>query len=406
MRDGWRETTLGAFLTPVRRIAAVSPDAEYKFVTLPVKGAGARLRKVVRGADVGSAKYIVRSGDLMISKIDARKGSNSLLPEDLDGAIVTGDFLSYEVDHSQVRRDYLDVLVRRAQFSELCDTVSSGTTNRVRLDPKRFLELTIVVPPLNEQRRIVDLIAAVDGAVDAAEAEAGATLSLLQAALDVHLDQAESMRSIADIALQPRGLVGGPFGSSLVSADYRDTGVPIIRGTNMPGFLGTYVGGDFAFVDPSKADALSGNLALPGDVVFTQRGTIGQVGMVPDDEHSRYVVSQSQMRLRVDPALSTPEYVRFVFTAPAMVSALRAQDRATANPHINLGVLAKTEVPVPPLHVQDALVSDWGALQSAAEAARATANALRALRSNLLTVLLSGEHEIPSSYDVLLEEVA
>lgn len=35
--------------------------------------------------------------------------------------------------------------------------------------------------------------------------------------------------------------------------------------------------------------------------------------------------------------------------------------------------------------------------------ARETAEALRALRTNLLTVLLSGEHEIPASYDVLLE---
>jgi len=277
---------------------------------------------------------------------------------------------------------------------------------RKTLSQGAFESIPITLPPLDEQRRIVDLVAAVDDAVHAAEAEANGTLDLLRAALDVHLDKAESMRSVSDIALQPRGLVGGPFGSSLVSADYRDTGVPIIRGTNMPDLLGTYVGGDFAFVDPSKADALSGNLALPGDVVFTQRGTIGQVGMVPDAEHPRYVVSQSQMRLRVDPALSTPEYVRFVFTAPAMVSALRAQDRATANPHINLGVLAKTKIPVPPLSVQQELISEWGSLQSAAGAARATADALRTLRSNLLTVLLSGKHEIPSSYDVLLEEVA
>lgn len=40
------------------------------------------------------------------------------------------------------------------------------------------------------------------------------------------------------------------------------------------------------------------------------------------------------------------------------------------------------------------------------DAARATAEALRTLRSNLLTVLLSGEHEIPASYDALLGEVA
>ena len=34
--------------------------------------------------------------------------------------------------------------------------------------------------------------------------------------------------------------------------------------------------------------------------------------------------------------------------------------------------------------------------------AQATAAAFRTIRSNLLTVLLSGEHEIPATYDQLL----
>lgn len=402
MRDGWRETALGQVATATTsQVPAATSGLPYYGLEHFDSGSP-RISRSGDSAAMDGPGVTVSPGDVLFSKLRPYLNKVAVAGE---SAVASTEVLVYRPVTTELDASYLALLLRDARAVDYAVARSAGS-RMPRTSAKVMAELPIALPPLDEQRRIVDLIAAVDDAVDAAEAEAGATLSLLQAALDVHLDQAESMRSIADIALQPRGLVGGPFGSSLISADYRDTGVPIIRGTNMPGFLGTYVGGDFAFVDPSKADALSGNLALPGDVVFTQRGTIGQVGMVPDDEHSRYVVSQSQMRLRVDPALSTPEYVRFVFTAPAMVSALRAQDRATANPHINLGVLAKTEVPVPPLHVQDALVSDWGALQSAAEAARATANALRALRSNLLTVLLSGEHEIPSSYDVLLEEVA
>ena len=99
-------------------------------------------------------------------------------------------------------------------------------------------------------------------------------------------------------------IVGGPFGSDLVSADYAASGVPVIRGQNMSTIV---VSGDFVFVSASKAKALSANLACPGDLVFTQRGTLGQVSRVPDREFERYLVSQSQMKVSLK--RSTPPSV-------------------------------------------------------------------------------------------------
>lgn len=52
-------------------------------------------------------------------------------------------------------------------------------------------------------------------------------------------------------------IVGGPFGSELVSKDYADQGVPVIRGSNMGGH---WISGDFVFVSESKADSLRGCL--------------------------------------------------------------------------------------------------------------------------------------------------
>ncbi|MGJ5776172.1 hypothetical protein ACSBR4_32260, partial [Pseudomonas aeruginosa] len=73
-------------------------------------------------------------------------------------------------------------------------------------------------------------------------------------------------------------IVGGPFGSNLVSKDYAESGVPVIRGQNMGR---RWIAGPFAFVSPDKAESLSANKARPGDLVFTQRGTLGQVAIVP-----------------------------------------------------------------------------------------------------------------------------
>jgi type I restriction enzyme S subunit len=104
---------------------------------------------------------------------------------------------------------------------------------------------------------------------------------------------------VGDIASKERNsLVGGPFGSDLVSRDYVATGVPVIRGTNMG--HGRWVSGEFVHVTQAKADALSANCAKPGDIIFTQRGTLGQVALVPAHGAARYLISQSQMKLTVD----------------------------------------------------------------------------------------------------------
>lgn len=118
--------------------------------------------------------------------------------------------------------------------------------------------------------------------------------------------------TVADLASPQRNsLVGGPFGSNLVGSDYVDDGVPVIRGQNMGK---RWVGGDYAFVTPAKAASLEANIARPGDIVFTQRGTLGQVSLVPDGPYEQYVVSQSQMKLTTDRTVADPMFLYYVFS--------------------------------------------------------------------------------------------
>jgi type I restriction enzyme S subunit len=117
--------------------------------------------------------------------------------------------------------------------------------------------------------------------------------------------------SVEDIAAPMRNsLVGGPFGSNLVSRDYVESGVPVIRGQNMGG---RWVSGEFVFVSEVKAKSLEANLARPKDIIFTQRGTIGQVSLVPPGCFDRYLISQSQMKLTVDRNIADPMFCFYNF---------------------------------------------------------------------------------------------
>jgi hypothetical protein len=166
-----------------------------------------------------------------------------------------------------------------------------------------------------------------------------------------------SLRALAT----ERGLVGGPFGSSLVGNDYVSDGVPVIRGSNLN--HGRYVGGDFVYVSEVRANSdLARNLAMPDDLIFTQRGTLGQVAMIPTDGQASYVVSQSQMRLRVNPAVADTRFVYYACSMPAFLRQVADNAIATGVPHINLGILSRLTIELPLLRHQKAIAAVLGAL--------------------------------------------
>jgi type I restriction enzyme S subunit len=152
----------------------------------------------------------------------------------------------------------------------------------------------------------------------------------------------------------PYAIAGGPFGSDLTRADYVESpGVPVIRGTNLGGDTGQFVDDGFVYVTDQKAVTLERNLARPGDLVFTQRGTLGQVAVIPTAARfPRYVVSQSQMKVAVDTTQADALFVWHYFRSPQAQRLLLRQTLATGVPHINLGILRQLTLPLPPLPEQ------------------------------------------------------
>ena len=189
---------------------------------------------------------------------------------------------------------------------------------------------------------------------------------------------------VKDLAAPIRNaLVGGPFGSDLVSADYALAGVPVIRGENLSS--GRWVGGDFVFVSSEKARSLSANTAGPLDIVFTQRGAnhYRQVALVPASAEGRFVISQSQMKLTVDPQKADPLFVYYLFRAPAQQEYLQRNAIQTGVPHTNLTILKEVPLRIPSLQTQRSVVDILGALDDRIELLRAANQNLEAIAEAL-----------------------
>jgi type I restriction enzyme, S subunit len=199
--------------------------------------------------------------------------------------------------------------------------------------------------------------------------------------------------TVGDVAARSKNaIVGGPFGSDLVSKDYVETGVPVIRGQNL---TRKYVAGDFVFVSPSKAKSLRANLAIQDDLIFTQRGTVGQVSLVPALPYSRYLVSQSQMKVTVDRRRVDPRFLYFVFCGETHQKIIRKETIQTGVPHINLGILRAIPIQLPPLREQVAIadaISDAAALVESLEQLLAKK---RLIKQGAMQDLLTGKKRLP-----------
>ncbi len=146
--------------------------------------------------------------------------------------------------------------------------------------------------------------------------------------------------------------VGGPFGSSLSRKHYVEVPcVPVLRGVNLSG--DQFNDCDFVYVSENKAKELHRNMAYPNDVVFTQRGTLGQVAIIPENARfSEYVVSQSQMKLTVNSDIAEPYFIYSYFRTPQAKKQIDTHAIVGGVPHINLGILKELEIPLPPLAIQ------------------------------------------------------
>ncbi|MBB5607983.1 MULTISPECIES: restriction endonuclease subunit S [unclassified Janthinobacterium] len=187
-------------------------------------------------------------------------------------------------------------------------------------------------------------------------------------------------------------IVGGPFGSDLVSRDYVDDGVPVIRGQNMGR---RWLKGPYVFVTDKKAASLEANLARPGDVLFTQRGTLGQVSIVPDIPFRRYLVSQSQMKVTLNSKIADSKFLLCWFVSERGQETIRLNTIQTGVPHINLGILRGLTVPIPPIREQEAIAEALNDVDALIESLEQLIIKKRHLKQGTMQELLTGKKRLP-----------
>jgi len=186
------------------------------------------------------------------------------------------------------------------------------------------------------------------------------------------------------VKAEGRSIVSGPFGSNIGKRFFVDSGVPVIRGNNLSLDMGRFKDDGFVFLTDEKAAEFRNCEAHPGDLLFTAAGTIGQVGVIPPNgRYSKYIISNKQLRARLDAQRVDPLFAYYWFASPEMVAAIQSRNTGSTIPLINLSVIKSLPMPVPPLCEQQQIVEYLSLLDDRITLLRETNATLEAIAQAL-----------------------
>jgi type I restriction enzyme S subunit len=179
-------------------------------------------------------------------------------------------------------------------------------------------------------------------------------------------------------ASTPGSIAIGSFRSRQKSDCYVPLGVRVVRGTNL--MAGRKFSGEFVFITEDKAKELGSSNLQPNDLVFPHRGSIGEVGIVPDDgEH--YVLSSSLMKLSCDTTKATPLFIYYFFKSSFGRYELLKNASQVGTPGIGqpLTSLKAIKLRLPPIKVQQEIATILVSLDDRIALLRETNTTLEAI---------------------------
>ena len=168
-----------------------------------------------------------------------------------------------------------------------------------------------------------------------------------------------------------------------------DSGIPILR-------MGNLIDGRVSFNDVKylAAGKVPEELLLStGDVLFNRTNSAELVGKVAIFDHQvRASFASYLLRLRVEQGIGLGSWLSYLLNTETVQRRLRATATlGVSQVNINRKSLLGTAVPVPPVEEQAEIVSILNSVSSRLEVEQKWMDHLKAVKSSLMSVLLTGE---------------
>lgn len=341
-------------------------------------------------------KYaLVAPSDVLVTSTGRGTVGRSALAPDLDEPFTVDSHVSIvRPDSERVSPGYL-ALVLSARQADLV-SLQSGSTTQTELSPTAIGSVVVPVPPIAEQCRIVDVMAAVDGQINSLVEEIEqANHVYANSSCLLWLDDTGT-----EFAVRPLG--------ELMRLDVERVKLDPDRTYAIAGVLGSGQGMIDKGTFLGKETQYEAMNLLRSDQVVMRKLTAweGPITVVPA-AFDGHVASNEFPTFTLGDGLD-PAWMRHVCRTSRLWAEMRnrvtgsVQRRKRLNPDQLLAV----SLPIPAREVQARAAAGLDALDEQIAALSDELTKLRTFRSALLTSLLNQEIQIPESYDSLLEKVS
>lgn len=314
------------------------------------------------GKDAPSrARRGIRAGDVLFSNVRTNLRNTALVGADTRADLCSTGFSVLRASDA-VLPEYLLRWVVSDEFVNAITETQTGTHYPATSD-RVVLGEGLPLPPLAEQRRIVEKVEALLARVGAARErlEQGPRLvkrfrqAVLGAAIRGHLtemwagaDRNQWQRlELGEVVLH--SFYGPRFSASM----YAEEGFPTIRTTDMT------PNGRVVFNSPPRVKlgpAEYARLALQdGDLLVTRTGSIGKCAIY----HSALgpaLPSAYLIRFRINQKIANPEFILLFLLSPTGQELLGIGQTAVTQPNINAKTISAFPILLPPLPEQDEIV--------------------------------------------------
>lgn len=303
----------------------------------------------VEQGELLSNKFVFGSNHLLYGKL--RPYLNKITLPDFEG-ICSTDIIPILPDANKLDKRYLYYYLRTPWMIEMAVKVCSGA-NLPRVDPKLLAEFKIPLPPLPTQRRIAAILdkaqalVANDKRTLAVYDQLAKSLFLEMFGDPVRNERGWEKKSMRDVVER---ISDGPFGSNLKSDHYADTGVRVIRLSNVG--VGVFVDKDKAYVREDHYEKIKKYSCGPGDVLVATMGT-PNIRACKFPDHLKVAIHKADnILVRPRTGVVMDDYLVGLFNSPSILSMAENDMHGQTRTRISMGQIAKWKVPVPPMAAQ------------------------------------------------------
>ncbi len=326
-----------------------TPDMVFELLSIPAYDSGKP--EILRGAEIGSQKKCVSSGDVLLSRI---------IPHIRRAWVVGNSTGRQQIASTEwivfsskgMVPDFLRCVLLSDFFHvRFMQTITGVGGSLARANPAAVGEIQLPLPPLSEQERIV---AELEGYRKVIE---GARQILASYKPTIRVDPEWEMVKIGDIATPE-------YGFTASAADKGDA--RLIRITDIAPD-GTLRQDNSKFT--SMTDEARQSLVVKGDVLVARTGaTYGKTMLFGEDYPA--VFASYLIRLQFPKHRVLPEYFWAFAQSSAYWSQAHALMTGGGQPQFNGNVLKEIEFPLPPLAIQRQIVAELEAERKLVEANR------------------------------------